>query len=101
LQVAAARAREAELSEVRAAYAASEERANEVAQRLKVSASELRKSEAAARGAQREARAARQQAAHAESEAAALRAAAQAMDSKRGSAQVRPRIQHLRNATHE
>ena len=88
LQTAAIRARESELDDVRAAYAASEERAANLLQRLQLSGTELARSEEALRNSQRGARSMKQQLAESSDRVESLKRAFAELDSHKDSVQV-------------
>ena len=82
------RARESELDDVRAAYAASEERANNLLQRLQLSGTELARAEEALRSSQRQARTLKQQLADSGGQIDNLKHAFAALDSHKDTVQV-------------
>lgn len=97
-QVAALRARESELDDVRASYTAAEVRADNLCQRLKMSGVELSKAEEALKLSQRQARSLGNRLHESESQCQALQASLQSLESKKGDAQV-PFIAALSHST--
>jgi chromosome segregation ATPase len=92
VQTAVIRARESELDDVRACYTTSEDRANNLVQRLKLSGTELRKTEEALRSSQRQARCFKQQLEDSSAQVASLKSALSALDSKQDDVQVGPQL---------
>lgn len=89
VQVAALRARECELDTVRSTYTATEARADNLGERLKVSGTELRKAEEALRAQQRLGRSLKQRLDDSEAQCDAQRVALKSMEEHKGEVQVR------------
>jgi hypothetical protein len=86
--VAATRARENEIDDIRGTVSVAEEQSNSLRQRLQVSGSELRRSEDALRSAQRQNRSLTQRLDAAEAQMACLQEALKALDTQKDVAQV-------------